>query len=272
MVNTLTVLSCASVVLGGFHRGRRQAEETLKYEGTFPSDGRFSARRSIFADPRFQQGIEPNILRRYKHMEKLINFYDQSITNITKYWTYGCWCFQMGDYPLRLGNGAPVDNVDKVCKRQKECYQCAKKDHAHTIASGCIPEETGYRFAAFYDKATGLPNVRCVNTPGTCKRSICECDRAFAERLPEASQGDDGWTGAHHAHYGGFDSRSNCLARVHTPGKGDHKVECCGEFPDRYPYRFAKDGTGKQCCKGKLFNQDTHSCCSDDVIRSNGSC
>ena len=93
--------------------GRRLAERTLEYEGTFPGDDGLSARRSIFADPRFQQGIEPSILRRYKHMEKLINFYDQSISNITKYWTYGCWCFQMGDYPLRIGNGSPVDDVDK---------------------------------------------------------------------------------------------------------------------------------------------------------------
>ena len=37
----------------------------------------------------------------------------KSLNNITKYWTYGCWCFQMGDFPLRLGNGSPVDGVDK---------------------------------------------------------------------------------------------------------------------------------------------------------------
>jgi len=93
-------------------RASANAEKIVKYDGNFPG-GSISARRSIFADPRFQQGIEPNILRRYKHMEKLIGFYDGSLSNITKYWTYGCWCFQMGDYPLRNGNGSPVDDVDK---------------------------------------------------------------------------------------------------------------------------------------------------------------
>lgn len=266
MIPALIVFTCGTS-LAAHARGRRQVQDLLKYEGTFP-DGKFSARRSIFADPRFQQGIEPSILRRYKHMEKLINFYDQSITNITKYWTYGCWCFQMGDFPLRLGNGSPVDNVDKTCKRHKECYQCAKRDSPD---GECLPEETGYRFSAKIDAVTGDTVVECINTPGSCRRNICECDKAFASRLPQAAEGTDGWSGAHHAHYGNFDSRSSCLARIHTPG-ASHKVECCGQYPDRFPYRFAKDNSGKQCCAATtIFSADTHACC-DGVVRSTGSC
>ena len=45
--------------------------------------------------------------------KNIINNDIKSLNNITKYWTYGCWCFQMGDFPLRLGNGSPVDGVDK---------------------------------------------------------------------------------------------------------------------------------------------------------------
>lgn len=255
-------------------RNRRNADPgvELVYEGEFPTESGLSARRSIFADPRFQQGIAPNILRRYKHLEKLINFYDQSITNITKYWTYGCWCFQMGDYPLRIGNGSPVDNVDKICKQQKECYQCAKKDMAE-LDQSCLPEETSYKFSATFDQVTGAPNVVCRNPAGTCKRNMCECDRAFAAKLPAASEGVDGWNGAHHAHYGGFDSRQSCLSRIKTPGNGQgFTLECCGEFPERYPLRFANNGSGKQCCNNNaVFNSDTH-CCDVDTVRTNGSC
>lgn len=263
MLKSITLALCASQALA--NRNRRQTERLPEYEGDFPG----LARRSIIT-AELGRGLDQNILRRYVHMEKLINFYDQSISNITKYWTYGCWCFQMGDYPLRIGNGAPMDNVDKVCKRQKECYQCVKKD---SIDNGreCIPEETGYKFKATYDAVTGKPSVRCINKPGTCQRNMCECDRDFASKLPEAATGDDGWTGAHHAHYGGFDSRNNCLARIHTgPGQATN-VECCGSFPNRYPYRFSKDGSGKQCCSNSIFNTDTHQCC-DGTVRSNGSC
>lgn len=263
----LPVILFVAAGVSAHARGRRQASSdvTVRYEGNFP--GGFTARRSIFADPRFQQGIEPNILRRYKHMEKLISFYDGSLQNITKYWTYGCWCFQMGDYPLRKGNGSPVDNVDKICKQHKECYQCAKRD----AGPECNPEETGYRFSATIDPVTGSPTVQCTNPVGSCRRNICECDNAFASRLPGSASGSDGWTGAHHAHYGGFDTRTSCLARINTPGGKGHTVECCGTLPDRFPYRFAKDGTGKQCCDGTIFSSDTHQCC-DGTVRSNGSC
>lgn len=250
-------------------RTRRQSNAPpIAYMGTFPTKG-LQARRSIFDGAQEFARLQPNVLRRYKHLEKLIGFYDDSLSNITKYWTYGCWCFQMGNFPLRMGNGSPVDNVDKICKRHKECYQCGKRDSG----SECLPEETGYRFSATFDSVTGRPNVECINREGTCRRNICECDKAFAERLPQAAKSDDGWTGAHHAHYGGFDSRGACLARINPgPGQGGYQLQCCGAYPDRFPYRFAKDGSGKQCCGDRVFDSMTHSCCPDQVVRLNGNC
>ena len=91
--------------------GNRSRRELI-YDGEFPNTSLFS-RRSMFEDPRISSRIEENLLRRYQHLEKLISFYDQDIANITKYWSYGCWCFQMGDNPLRLGNGQPVDDLDR---------------------------------------------------------------------------------------------------------------------------------------------------------------
>jgi len=104
-------------------RNRRGAE--LHYEGEWPSSRGFGLTRrekSMFDDPRIISQLQSaqsaqsapvgSILRRYKHLESLISFYDQSITNITKYWSYGCWCFQMGDNPMQLGKGQPADPVD----------------------------------------------------------------------------------------------------------------------------------------------------------------
>lgn len=72
-----------------------------------------------------------------------------------------------------------------------------------------------------------------VDKEGTCRRQICECDKALATRLVPASESEDGWNAAHHAFYGGFDSRSKCLRSV-SPGPGnDVKVQCCGTGMDR---------------------------------------
>ena len=88
-------------------------ESGITYDGNFPDRGQFF-RRSIFDNPQLAREINSdNLLRRYKHLERLISFYDQSLTNITRYWSYGCWCFQMGDHPLRMGNGKPIDDIDK---------------------------------------------------------------------------------------------------------------------------------------------------------------
>ena len=40
-------------------------------------------------------------------------FYDNDLVSMTRYWSHGCWCFQMGDHPLRMGNGQPVDDIDR---------------------------------------------------------------------------------------------------------------------------------------------------------------
>ena len=91
-----------------------ESKKPLEYDGNFPSRGQFF-RRSIFDNPQLAREINSdNLLRRYKHLEQLISFYDQGLSNITKYWSYGCWCFQMGDHPLRMGNGKPVDDVDRL--------------------------------------------------------------------------------------------------------------------------------------------------------------
>jgi len=265
----LTIALTFATANATIHRAARADDNWVENE--FPQLG-LTTRRSIFDSFEMRQSLDAAILRKYKHMENMIQFYDQSLNNITKYWTYGCWCFQMGDYPLRLGNGAPVDGVDKHCKKQKECYRCAKKDAQDAGRDkACLPEETKYKFKAQFDQVTGAPFVECTNKMGSCARNICECDKAFAEKLPAASNDpEEGWTEAHHAHYGGFDARNKCLRSLGGP-KGDQKAVCCGSFPNRYMYRVNKDGSGQQCCGGNIYDTDTHQCCDESVV-TNGSC
>ncbi|CAG5102133.1 Oidioi.mRNA.OKI2018_I69.chr1.g157.t1.cds [Oikopleura dioica] len=236
--------------------------ETTKFKGEFPVSGgptgRGTPKISIFDEPELRSVLSPNLLRRYSHMESMINFID-SQSNITRYWTYGCWCFQM-------------DNVDKTCKHHKDCYACVKADAGES--SSCVPEETGYKFRAFYDSVTGKPEIECQNRPGSCRRNTCECDKALAMGLDPASSSDDGWNSAHHAFYGGFDSRTKCLGRMNTNhGSPNHFKQCCGEFPNRFPMRFANDGSGNQCCAGsKIYDSSIKECCSDGSVNAIGSC
>ena len=75
-----------------------------------------------------------------------------------------------------------------------------------------------------------------MNPVGSCQRNICECDKAFASKLQGAAEDPaDGWTEVHHAHYGGFDSRNQCLRKLGNPSD-DKELVCCGDYPDRLVY------------------------------------
>ena len=90
-----------------------------------------------------------------------------------KYWDYGCHCILLGDRPLsELGVGAPVDALDRVCKKWKMCQKCTRDrqgDH-------CIGEAVRYDYT--WKKKAGVFDLT-GNAPGSCERDLAECDHAF---------------------------------------------------------------------------------------------
>ena len=174
----------------------------------------------------------------------------------------------MGDYPLRIGNGQPVDSVDRwetvcVCfklnhyfcpvfaKSKKSATDVLKKMPMFNTAKHVCrkrPDTSSKHWLTqslvnHMSSAVSYPLNGCdlfttcpiftENAVGSCERNICECDKAFAAKLPAAAgDPEDGWSEAHHAHYGGFDSRNQCMRKL-TPGGNDKELVCCGEYPDR---------------------------------------
>ena len=69
------------------------------------------------------------------------------------------------------GKGAPVDDLDRLCKGYKECLRCARREHGDQ----CIGEFMQYKFAI------RKKNVVCRDATGTCERDLCECDAMFAK-------------------------------------------------------------------------------------------
>ena len=85
---------------------------------------------------------------------------------------YGCHCPRAtSERPLsEMGHGVPLDALDTVCRAYKECQKCARKVHGEA----CIRELLSYDFETAGD------NSICQDQAGTCKRALCECDKAFA--------------------------------------------------------------------------------------------
>ena len=65
--------------------------------------------------------------RRYRDLDSMIAELNPNF-DPRKYWAYGCHCFALDDRPMSgMGKGKPVDELDALCKRYKDCQKCARK-------------------------------------------------------------------------------------------------------------------------------------------------
>merc|ERR1712134_87416 len=161
----------------------------LKYKKTFLSlkmKNQFFSGLALFTGVNAQR-INPQMLeklpegeRRYYQLAAMMSHYNPTFDE-RKYWTYGCNCLMLGDRPMSdPGLGPPVDPLDNVCKKYKDCLKCARREHGDE----CIGEFTKYQFNL---EAFNRGKDICKNDPNDadpeerCKRALCECDAMFAE-------------------------------------------------------------------------------------------
>ena len=145
----------------------------------------------------------------------------------------------LGDSPMSgQGHGKPVDVLDVVCKRYKDCQRCARDRHGAL----CFDEFVRYR----YDEAND--EKFCKDKPGTCDRALCECDLAFAKAHVEVSSV---FTTDYHQFWStqpnGWQPEEDCLQGGHMP----YIPECCGKPDGAYTLFNAEI---KTCCDGVVKN------------------
>lgn len=85
-------------------------------------------------DPSMSPNMTDNISpRRFKDLDKMIKEINPEFDS-RKYWAYGCHCFALNDRPSSsMGRGKPVDELDTLCKKYKECQKCAQKRFGEVI-------------------------------------------------------------------------------------------------------------------------------------------
>jgi len=185
--------------------------------------------------------------RRYFQLTDMMTNYNPDFDE-RKFWAYGCQCLILGDRPMSdPGHGQPIDPLDRVCKEYKDCLKCARMNHGDS----CIGEMVKYRYNIKNNE------VRCLDKPekfsnaphtNACKRSLCECDAAFARAHPAVKHH---FSNDYHLFWTtiGWEPQdeANC---VRYPGF--HEPECCGTPTTPYKIFNAhpKAQNQKQCCNG----------------------
>lgn len=216
-----------------------------------------------------------SFLRRLKQLKALI-LHLQPAHHFARYCFYGCWCLPDAEHTVEgVGFGAPIDEVDGSCKRQASCYECAKMDHE---GRNCVADQVQYNYKLNVGADHNGNSIECLDEPNSgkngawsekfsCRRSICECDKKLAEDLREHFHV---WTRENHQMQGTFDPPSQCLK---SPGQGmgaEGTPECCGAYPNRFPYK-TQEGA-RMCCGDKTYDSSLFECCSENSIAALGTC
>ena len=71
----------------------------------------------------------------------------------------------------------------------------------------------------------------------------------------------------YHSKYGDFNYAETCVPKCQNCQKWD---ECCGEYPERYP--FFSDYGNKGCCGQKTYYKSVLQCCKNDILQPKGTC
>lgn len=189
---------------------------------------------------------------KYPLFQRLVHHFNREF-HPQQHWAYGCNCMLMVDESRSMEKttfGAPVDDLDKTCKRLKDCYKCVREAHG----GSCTPEKKEYDIFFRGD------DILVGNQPGTCERALFECDQQYAKNLQMALPL--------------FDIRYNFFSGSFDP-ISEPDVCARGAKPN-LPYGIGgvRDimQPNVQCCastKGpfQTYNANIKQCCSDGSVR-----
>jgi len=177
---------------------------------------------------------------------------------------YGCWCYFQNDYGA--GRGKPVDEIDMLCKRLHDGYQCAIMDSANLVTGECIPWEVSYESAVGsgmlvdMDIATIRSECDIQNPSNGCANWVCKIEGYFVQQLVlYFTHGGSIDQSLRHAN--GFDPKNDCPISTGI----DSEKACCDDYPLRFPFKTYNGS--RDCCYSHTFNTNLYQCCPDGKVK-----
>merc|ERR1711981_524711 len=179
---------------------------------------------------------------------------------------YGCWCNFNEDYVLSKG---PVqDPIDALCKRLVNGYHCGIHDGA-VSGEPCQTNSEPYSVFNFILNAQTVEQF-CTTNPfnagDDCKETACIVEGAFALELFAGMFGGNLTPDPNLKHSGIFDPAVECVS---AGGQGASQKDCCGAYPDRYPFKHFSNS--RACCGQVTYAVANLQCCGDNSLIDNQS-
>jgi len=176
--------------------------------------------------------------------------------------SYGCYCQLLTN--RKIGVGQPVDRFDEICRRYQQCTQCVAHDESGK-GSGSDNSECNWESGRYeISFVQGSNRVDCSANLNDCGINLCKCDEQLAFEMAENVD----LFNAKHSAQRGFEFGDEC--RPSGGGGGSRgSIQCCGDYPDRIPYR----DSSKACCGTHVYSPAQKQCCADgSVVGLSGEC
>lgn len=209
------------------------------------------------------------------------------IFSMSNIFNYGCWCYFGARRPVR---GNVMDSVDGYCKQWYDNKDCIVIDDATCDPDIDYSDPFQNQDYPFHPSLDYDALCTSAGNADDCTHWNCLADATFLRDIFNHMAFNN--LNQSLAENNGFDAHMVChdLSMVTTsaPGSttgpastnaptttltapgGNHA--CCGDYPNRYPYRHRDQMT--QCCGQNTYNSNLH-CCADpstSLLGSLGSC
>jgi len=175
---------------------------------------------------------------------------------------YGCWGY-FGDNYTR-GKSQPVDELDEYFRDLHHGYECG------TIDTLTLDNEICDTYSAEYTEVSPVgsdeeikTNCESQNNGPNCASRACSVETKFVREIAQWQLSN--FADNEFAHKNGFNTAERCLTTV---GAFSER-ECCGVYPNRFPFRkTSASGDERRCCGSDLyFARDLLQCCADGSLK-----
>jgi len=206
---------------------------------------------------------------------------------------YGCWCHSLTVHTGK-GKSKPLDELDALCKRLSDGYDCAAIDgearneecnaweedysdeNGDAIECGKMLTEKEKIENNISDAIISVLDLQIVSE---CKKQACTIEKDFVNKVAKLFLEDENARNADFEHgAAGFDSDQQCPSKQCDEQKGHNcngVKQCCGPVPGRRTYKDLSDaGEPRQCCGETTVFLDNglNECCNDGTVGAVGTC
>jgi hypothetical protein len=203
--------------------------------------------------------------------------------------SYGCWCHDLAVHTGK-GKSKPIDELDSLCKRLSDGYDCAAID-AEARNETCAAWEENYTnedgdaidcgsMQTQKDvDALGLSDLIIqslgINVVSECKKQACQIEQDFVNKVAKLFLHNPDARNANLAHDSdNFDSETECPSKKCEGEHCDGVKQCCGSVPGRRTYKDKSDeGDKRKCCGQTVYLDTVMECCADgETTAAFGTC